>query len=153
MLNNIGYFRRKSLINKKFQLGITSYFLSFYFIALIALYLFVRFTINANVEHLKDLDPLNFSTLDLFMENTVDVLNFAFFVFGAIGGFFAFVGGVIVSGKVAGPLVRLQKIIQQMTARNYKGSFQVRKNDFCGELYDDLEKLEKSLTSDQAKSD
>ncbi len=147
MFDNIGFFRRRSLINKKFQLGITTYFLTFYFIALVALYIFVRFSINANVEHLKDLDPLNFSTLDLFMENTVDVLNFAFGVFGAVGGFFAFVGGVIVSGKVSGPLVRLQKIIQQMTSRNYKGTFKVRKNDFCAELYDDLEKLEQSLAT------
>lgn len=145
MLNNVSFFRRRSLINKKFQLGITSYFLSFYFIALVALYIFVRFSINANVEHLKDLDPLNFSTLDLFMENTNDVLNFAFIVFGAVGGFFAFVGGVLVSGKVAGPLVRLQKIIQQMTTRDYKGNFKVRKRDFCAELYEDLGKLEQTL--------
>lgn len=147
MSNIINVFRRRYLVDKKFQVGITTYFLSFYFIAIIALYMFVRFSINASVEDLKDLDPLNFSTLDLFMDHLVTVLNFSFFVFTAVGGLFAFSGGIVISNKISGPLYRVHRIMQEMIARQYKGNFKVRQNDFCAELYTDLEKIEKCLTA------
>lgn len=145
-------FRRRYLVDKKFQVGTTAYFLSFYFIAIVTLYMFIRFSINTSVENLKDLDPLNFSTLDLFMEHIIAVLNFSFLVFSGVGGIFAFMGGIVISNKISGPLYRVHSIMQQMVARKYKGSFKVRENDFCGELYTDLEKLESTLQSYEQKA-
>jgi nitrogen fixation/metabolism regulation signal transduction histidine kinase len=145
MATRIENLRSKYLINKKFQLGLIIYFLCFYFIALLALYLLVRFSVNASVESLKDYDPLNFSTLDLFMEHITEVLNYAFLLFAFAGGLFAFLGGILISSKVAGPLSRLQKIIQNMATGQLKNDFKVRKNDSYSELFEDLEKLEHSL--------
>lgn len=146
------HFRTRYLVDRKFQVGITSYFLSFYFIAIIALYMFLRFSINASVEDLKDLDPLNFSTLDLFMEHVNLVLNFAFLIFAGIGGIFAFMGGIVISNKISGPLHRVHSIMQQMIKREYKGSFKVREHDFCIELYRDLEQIQQVLEKSPDKA-
>lgn len=152
MKKGLGIFRRKYLVDKKFQVGITSYFLSFYFIVLIALYMFIRFSLNASVEDMKDLDPLNFSTLDLFIDHIISVLNFTFVIFAGIGGVFAFMGGIVMSNKISGPLFRVHSIMQQMIAREYKGAFKVREKDFCADLYSDLEKIENVLQANEKKA-
>lgn len=152
MGKSLDIFRKRYLVDKKFQVGITSYFLSYYFIVLIALYMFVRFSVNASVEDMKDLDPLNFSTLDLFMEHIISVLNYVFILFAGIGGLFAFLGGIVISNKVSGPLFRVHSIMQQMISREYKGHFKVREKDFCTELYRDLEQIERVLQANEKES-
>ena len=152
MGKGLGIFRKKYLVDQKFQVGITAYFLSFYFIVLIALYMFIRFSINASVEDMKDLDPLNFSTLDLFMEHINGILTYVFLLFAGIGGLFAFMGGIVVSNKISGPLFRVHSIMQQMISREYKGNFKVRDKDFCSELYRDLEKIEGVLQSSEKRA-
>lgn len=114
--------------------------------------MFIRFSINASVEDMKDLDPLNFSTLDLFMEHILGILNYVFILFGGVGGLFAFMGGIVISNKISGPLFRVHSIMQQMISREYKGNFKVRNKDFCSELYRDLEKIEGVLQATEKKS-
>lgn len=152
MGTDFNIFRKKYLVDRKFQFGITAYFLSFYFIVLIALYMFIRFSVNATIEDMKDLDPLNFSILDLFMEHVNGILNYVFLVFSVIGGLFAFMGGIVVSNKISGPLFRVHSIMQQMISREYKGTFKVRDKDFCSELYRDLEKIEGVLQSSEKRA-
>ena len=144
-MKNIPFWKRKYVVDKKFQFEITGYFLSFYFIVLVALYLFLRFSIGGAVNDLKNLESLNASTLDLFMEHVMQILNFAFVIFTIVGGGFAFAGGIFMSNKISGPIFRIQKIIQQMTIGNYQNYFKVRKNDYCEKLYVDLEKLNETL--------
>ena len=152
MGTGLNIFRKRYLVDQKFQVGITAYFLSFYFIVLVALYMFIRFSINASVEDMKDLDPLNFSTLDLFMEHITSILNYVFILFAGIGGLFAFMGGIVISNKISGPLFRVHSIMQQMISREYKGNFQVRDKDFCSELYRDLEQIEGVLQASQNRA-
>lgn len=152
MGKSLDIFRRRYLVDQKFQVGITAYFLSFYFIVLIALYMFIRFSVNASVEDMKDIDPLNFSALDLFMEQISYVLNYSFILFAGIGGLFAFMGGIVISNKVSGPLFRVHSIMQQMISRQYKGHFKVREKDFCSELYRDLEQIEGVLQNNEKRA-
>lgn len=152
MGKGLNIFRKRYLVDQKFQVGITAYFLSFYFVVLIALYMFVRFSINASVEDMKDMDPLNFSTLDLFMEHINMILNYVFLLFAGIGGAFAFIGGIVISNKISGPLFRVHSIMQQMISREYKGTFKVRDKDFCSELYHDLEQIEVVLQSSEKRA-
>ncbi len=152
MGTSLNIFRKRYLVDQKFQIGITAYFLSFYFIVIVALYMFVRFSINASVEDMKDLDPLNFSTLDLFMEHINSILNYVFILFAGAGGLFAFMGGIVISNKISGPLFRIHSIMQQMISREYKGNFKVRDKDFCSELYRDLEQIEGVLQSSEKRA-
>ncbi len=144
-MKKIPFWNRKYVVDKKFQFEITGYFLSFYFIVLVALYLFLRYAILGSIADLKNLESLNSSTLDLFMEHIMQILNTSFIIFTLVGGAFAFAGGIFMSNKISGPIFRIQKIIQQMNIGNFKNNFTLRKHDYCENLYSDLEKLNETL--------
>ncbi len=141
----IPFWKRKYVVDKKFQFEITGYFLSFYFIVLVALYLFLRFSILGSFEDIQKLESINTGTLDLLKEHLMQILNFVFIIFTMVGGGFAFAGGIFISNKISGPIFRLQKVIQQMTIGNYQNYFKVRKGDYCEKLFDEVEKLNQTL--------
>jgi hypothetical protein len=140
------FYRRRFLIDTKFQLSIVGYFLSLFLFSIILLFYGIRRTLEMMDDQALRLDPRHTHLIELLRDERQNFLA-EYFVFYSLSILIAgLAGGILVSHRVAGPLYRLRTILNDLGEGRQVNDIKFRKRDFLQDLLPALRKVAKKLS-------
>ena len=135
--------RKIILINPRFQYGIVGYFSIFFFILFFAFVGIVNFFFYITEESfLKEL-PNNNIFFEILNEQQI-ILNAFFIVFALFLIVLMVLGGFYLSHRIAGPIYRFKKCVDEQDVDNLK-DITFRDNDYFPELAESFNDLIKKI--------
>ena len=136
-----GYKRRQFLINPKFQLRITGYFLILAIVNIGIFYGCVRYFFNMFIQKGIDIGLPKKHVFFMFMDDQMYSMNWVFFVTALITLVLLLVSGVLISHKVAGPLFRLNNHFKKIASGNDLTKLNFRDGDFFPEVAESFNEI------------
>lgn len=126
--------RKVYLINPKFQLRVTSYFIALAVVNILVFYGCVYYFFD--IFHSKGIEiglPKN-HVFFMFIEDQVAQMNSVFIVVAILTVFLLLIAGVLISHRIAGPMYRLNNDLREMAKNQELKNLKFREKDFFQEI-------------------
>ncbi|MCM2279386.1 MAG: cell wall metabolism sensor histidine kinase WalK [Oligoflexia bacterium] len=140
--------RRRYLINRPLQLGLTGFFAVVGLINTAALYLAHRIMSTKIVEAIQIVETDQKGFLLGALSELERNSSLAFVVYAILLFVYLLVMGVLLSHKVAGPVFVIQRQIRRLLQGDYDGTVKLRKHDFLSDVAEDINRLTEKLRAE-----
>ncbi|MBY0414114.1 MAG: hypothetical protein K2Q18_08105 [Bdellovibrionales bacterium] len=131
------FFQRKYLITGSGQLRVSLYLAVLYNIVLIAIYFMLKSSILDALVELSRITNLE-EPISAFKQHLLMVIFFTFAIFGMIGNILLFLGNIIISNRIVGPIYRFHRILKTLNSNGQLEKLHIRENDFNHDFYKEL---------------
>ena len=137
--------RKNYLINPKFQIRVTMYFIILAIINIIVFYGCVYYFFDIFYSKGTEIGLPKNHVFFMFIEDQITQMNSVFFIMSVITVAILFIAGVLISHRIAGPMYRLDQDLQQMAKSKKLDTVKFRKKDFFQEIPESFNKVVESF--------
>ena len=126
--------RKVYLINPRFQLRVTSYFILLAGINILISYACVFYFFDIFQSKGVEIGLPKNHVFFMFIEDQITQMNSIFLIMAILTFFILLVAGVLISHRIAGPMYRLNQDLRVMADKRELKSLKFRKKDFFQEI-------------------
>jgi hypothetical protein len=141
------FFRRQYIVDGQFQLSIVGYFLALFLFSISLLFYGIRKTLFMMDDQALRLDPQHSALIELLQSERQNFLAeyFVLYSFSILAA--GLIGGILVSHRVAGPIYRIKKILNDLAEGRDVENISFREKDFLQDVLPSLRKVAKKISS------
>jgi hypothetical protein len=155
MNQRVPFYKRKYFVYPKFQLQLLLYILGFYILIIGSLYAILSVGLKLSYDEMLLISPTCGATLQESAAHQLRNVTRIFLVFSAISLILTAVGGILLSHRAVGPIVRLRRLMRAASEGAIPEKISCRKNDFFAEIFSEFEhfltRIETKKRDDQPK--
>lgn len=137
--------RFRYLIESKLQLSVIFYFLAVFAFFVLAFYFCLQISMEKLFVELARVYPKESSTLGPALDQIKNTILSNLLIYAAFGALYYFLGGLILSHRIAGPIYRIKVMLRQYLAGEEIRPAEVRKGDYLQDVFSLLREAFKKM--------